>query len=69
MRAEYDFSDSKPNPYVKQLKKEIKLKIDEDSLVYFKTLATELGIPYQTLINNYLRDCMQNHRKPALKWA
>ncbi len=69
MKEEYDFSKSKPNPYTKLLKKEVKLKIDEDALFYFKNLAQELGIPYQNLINSYLRDCVQHHRKPALKWA
>jgi uncharacterized protein (DUF4415 family) len=67
MKAEYDFSESKPNPYSKSLKKEVKIKIDEDPLFYFNTLALELGIPYQNLINSYLRDCVQHHRKPALK--
>jgi len=67
MRAEYDFSNSTPNPYSKLLKKEVKLKIDEDALSYFKSLAQELGVPYQNLINSYLRDCVQRHRKPALK--
>jgi uncharacterized protein (DUF4415 family) len=69
MKAEYDFSDSKPNPYAKLLKKEVKLKIDGDALLYFKNLAQELGTPYQNLINNYLRDCVQHHRKPAMEWA
>lgn len=69
MRAEYDFSNSKPNPYTKLLKKEVKIKIDEDALLYFKDLAQDIGIPYQNLINSYLRDCVQHNRKPALKWA
>ncbi len=69
MKTEYDFSNSKPNPYTKLLKKEVKIKIDEDALFYFKNLAMELGIPYQNLINSYLRDCVQHNRKPAGKWA
>jgi uncharacterized protein (DUF4415 family) len=69
MKAEYDFSNSKPNPYAKLLKKEVKLKIDEDALLYFKDLASELDMPYQNLINSYLRDCVQRHRKPAVKWV
>jgi predicted DNA binding CopG/RHH family protein len=69
MKAEYDFSKSQPNPYAKLLKKEVKLKIDEYALLYFKNLAQELGIPYQNLINSYLRDCVQHNRKPAVKWA
>ena len=51
MRKEYDFSDSKPNPYARKLKKQITIRIDEDSLAYFKEVAVELGIPYQNLIN------------------
>jgi predicted DNA binding CopG/RHH family protein len=47
----------------------VKIKIDEDALLYFKNLAQEVGIPYQNLINSYLRDCAQHHRKPAVKWA
>jgi uncharacterized protein (DUF4415 family) len=69
MRAEYDFSNSKPNPYTKLLQKEVKIKIDEDALLYFKNLAKDIGIPYQNLINSYLRDCVQHNRKPAVKWA
>lgn len=69
MKAEYDFSNSTQNPYAKLLKKEVKIKVDEDSLSYFKNLAQELGIPYQNQINSYLRDCVQHHRKPAVKWA
>ena len=69
MKTEYDFSNSKPNPYTKLLKKEVKIKIDEDALFYFKNQAMELGIPYQKLINSYLRGCVRHHRKQAVKWA
>ena len=69
MKAEYDFNNSKPNPYAKLLKREVRIKIDEDALLYFKNLLQELDIPYQNLISSYLRDCVQHHRKPALKWA
>ena len=69
MKDEYDFSDSRPNPYSKLLKKEIKLRIDEDALAYFKTLSAEMGMSYQNLINNYLRDCVQHHRKPTVRWT
>jgi predicted DNA binding CopG/RHH family protein len=69
MRKEYDFSDSKPNPYARKLKKQITIRIDEDSLAYFKEVAAELGIPYQNLINSYLRDCVANKRKPSVRWA
>ena len=69
MRKEYDFSDSKPNPYARKLKKQITIRIDEDSLAYFKEVAAELGIHYQNLINSYLRDCVANKRKPSVRWA
>lgn len=69
MRDDYDFSNSKPNPYTKLLKKEVKLRIDEDALIYFKALSVEMGMSYQNLINNYLRDCVQHHRKPTVRWS
>ncbi len=69
MRDEYDFSKSTTNPYAKRLKKQITIRIDEDTIEYFKGLAEEKGIPYQSLINLYLRDCAETHRKPKVKWA
>ena len=69
MRDNYDFSKSKKNPYAKKLKKQITIRIDEDTIEYFKGLAEEKDIPYQSLINLYLRDCADNHRKLKLKWA
>lgn len=69
MRKEYDFTDSKPNPYTRKLKKQITIRIDEDALAYFKEVAAELGMPYQNLINSYLRDCMTQKRKPSVRWA
>ena len=68
MRGEYDFSEAKRNPYAKALKKQITIRVDEDALGYFKALAEELGVPYQSLINLYLRDCAQARRKPDLHW-
>jgi uncharacterized protein (DUF4415 family) len=68
MRAKYDFSDSKQNPYARRLKKQITIRIDEDTIEYFKNLADEKGIPYQSLINLYLRDCADSQRKPRVKW-
>ena len=56
MRKEYDFSKAKKNPYAKRLKKQITIRVDEPTIGYFKDLSEELGIPYQTLINLYLRD-------------
>ena len=71
MKEHYDFSKmkGKRNPYTKYLKQPVTMKIDSDSIDYFKSLAEEVGIPYQTLINLYLRDCTVNHRKLELKWA
>ena len=69
MRAEYDFSKSRRNPYAKKMKKQITIRIDDDTIEYFKALAEEKDIPYQTLINLYLRDCAESHRKPELKWS
>ncbi len=69
MKKEYDFSDSKKNPYSAQLKKQITIRIDEDSISYFKKISEEIGIPYQNLINLYLRECAQENRKLNLKWV
>jgi uncharacterized protein (DUF4415 family) len=68
MRAEYDFSKAKKNPYASQLKKQITIRLDEDSIEYFKSISQEVGIPYQSLINLYLRDCASSNRKLNLKW-
>jgi uncharacterized protein (DUF4415 family) len=68
MREEYDFSESKKNPYASQLKKPITIRLDEDSIAYFKSVSEEVGIPYQSLINLYLRDCAVSHRKLKLDW-
>jgi uncharacterized protein (DUF4415 family) len=68
MRKEYDFSKGKKNPYAKQLKKQITIRIEEPTIDYFKELAEEVGVPYQTLINLYLRDCAQSERKLKVQW-
>ncbi len=68
MKAEYDFSKAKRNPYAKKLKKQITIRLEESTIEYFKDLATEMDVPYQTLINLYLRDCAQSERKLNLKW-
>ena len=68
MRAEYDFSNARPNPYAKRLKRSVTIRIDEPTLEYFQALAAELELPYQTLINLYLRDCASTGRRPAMKW-
>ena len=71
MRAHYDFSKMKGerNPYVSQLKQPITIRLDKGTVSYFKALAAEVGMPYQNLINLYLRDCALHHKKPELKWA
>jgi len=70
MRDHYDFSKMKgrKNPYAKQLKQPVTMRLDRDTVSYFKSMANETGIPYQTLINLYLRDCATNHRKLAMEW-
>ena len=69
MRKEYDLSKSRPNPYARLLKRQITIRLDHDSVEYFKKLADEMDIPYQVLINMYLRDCVIRHRKLTFKWA
>jgi len=68
MRKEYDFSKSRKNPYASQLKKQITIRLDEDSITYFKAVSEAVGIPYQSLINLYLRDCAASQRKLRLEW-
>ena len=68
MRKEYDFSKSKKNPYAKLLKKQITIRLDNTVIDYFKTLSEKQGIPYQNLINLYLKDCAQSGRELDLKW-
>ncbi|MDR2035075.1 MAG: BrnA antitoxin family protein [Coriobacteriales bacterium] len=68
MRAEYDFSASRKNPYAKRLKKQITIRIDEYTIDYFKGQASDTGIPYQSLINLYLSDCAVNHKTLGLTW-
>jgi uncharacterized protein (DUF4415 family) len=69
MRDEYDFSQSVPNPYLKKLKKQVTIRLEEDVVNYFKRLSEEVGIPYQSLINLYLQDCVRSERKPSLDWV
>ena len=68
MKKEYDFSDSIKNPYVKRLKKQVTIRLEEEVISYFKELAKDTGIPYQSLINLYLQDCAKTQRKPSLEW-
>ena len=71
MRKHYDFSKMKgrKNPYIKYLKRPITMRLDRETIAYFRALAAEAGIPYQSLINLYLRDCAINQRKLQMKWA
>lgn len=64
MRDEYDFSNAVPSPWAEKLKQTITIRIDTPTLEYFKMLAIELGVPYQSLINFYLRDCALKKRRP-----
>jgi predicted DNA binding CopG/RHH family protein len=68
MREEYDFSHSVKNPYVQREKKQISIKIEVDTIMYFKNLAKKAGIPYQNLINSYLTDCAAQEKEPTLQW-
>lgn len=68
MRKNYDFKEFKPNPYAQKLKKQITIRLDEDTIEYFKAMADNKGLPYQGLINLYLRDCAQTHRDLKLQW-
>ena len=68
MKKEYDFSGSIKNPYVKKLKKQISIRIEKETVEYFKKLASEIDIPYQNLMNMYLRECAQNNFKPNIHW-
>ena len=71
MREHYDFSKMKgvKNPYAKELKQPVTMRLDKPTIAYFKALAEELGMPYQSLINLYLRDCALHRRRVDLKWA
>jgi predicted DNA binding CopG/RHH family protein len=71
MKKEYDLSKMKKrrNPYAKRLKRQITIRMGVDIIEYFKKLAAETGIPYQNLINMYLRECVERRRRPSLKWV
>lgn len=68
MKKNYDFSKARRNPYAKRLKAQVTIRIDEGTLAYFKKLARDTAIPYQTLINMYLRDCASSGRRLRLDW-
>lgn len=71
MKAEYDLSrmKSRKNPYAAKLKKQVSIRLSEDVIDYFKGMADETGVPYQSLINLYLRDCVAQHRRLNINWV
>ena len=71
MRDEYDIKNLTPrkNPYTNSLKKQITINIDSSTIDFFKNLANDTGIPYQTLINMYLGDCAKNNKRPTVSWG
>lgn len=69
MRDEYDFSKAVKNPYAKHIKRQVTLNLSADTVDYFKSMAMDSGIPYQTLINLYLTDCAEKKRQISLSWS
>lgn len=70
MKAEYDLSKmkSRRNPYASKLKRPVTMRLSEDVVAYFKSMAHQVGVPYQSLINLYLRDCVAQHRQLEFAW-
>ena len=68
MRKHYNFFGSQRNPYARRLKKQVTIRLDSETLAYFKKLADDAKIPYQTLINMYLRDCAAQRKELRLEW-
>ncbi|OBU18113.1 BrnA antitoxin family protein [Photobacterium aquimaris] len=68
MRDQYDFSNSMANPYAKKVKKQITIRLDDDVVTYFKDLSEKNGIPYQNLINLYLKDCALKNKELTMDW-
>ncbi len=70
MKKEYDLSmmRSRKNPYASKLKKPVTMRLSEDVIAYFKNMAEESGVPYQSLINLYLRDCVSTHKRIDISW-
>ena len=71
MKDEYDLRKmmSRPNPYAKRLKKQLTIRMGVDIIAYFKAMAAQTGVPYQNLINLYLRECVLSRKKLQMKWA
>lgn len=68
MRKQYDFTNSVKNPYIKKIKQQISIRVDNDTLDYFKEVAIDADIPYQKLINFFLRDCAEQKKRPSIRW-
>ncbi|MBS0377737.1 MAG: BrnA antitoxin family protein [Proteobacteria bacterium] len=68
MKKRYDFSKSVRNPYLSKVRKQLTIRLDRDTIAYFKALAEKSGIPYQNLINLYLRDCAESAKTLTMKW-
>jgi predicted DNA binding CopG/RHH family protein len=69
MRRQYDFSKSVKNPYLRKPKRQVTIRLDEETIAYFKEMSRQNGIPYQNLINLYLRECAQAGKKISIKWS
>lgn len=69
MREEYDFSNAVKNPYAKYVKRQVTINLNANTVDYFKAMAKDCGIPYQTLINLYLTECAENKRRISLSWS
>ena len=68
MKKHYDFSNARRNPYASRLKRQVTIRLDDRTIGYFKNLSSECGIPYQTLINLYLRDCAASGKRLVMNW-
>jgi predicted DNA binding CopG/RHH family protein len=68
VRKNYDFSKSRKNPYAKRLKKQITMRVDAETIGYFKSLSSDTGMNYQVLMDLYLRECARKKKKPKVSW-
>ena len=68
MKKEYDFSDAVKNPYSRQSRRLVSIRLDKSVIEYFKDVAVKVNMPYQTLINSYLQDCVKEKRMPSVSW-
>ena len=68
MRKQYDFSASRKNPYAAELKKPVTIRLDQESITYFKSMSDETGVPYQSLINLYLKECALSGKRLNMSW-